>query len=94
MHSCFLSFFQQILRQNVSWFFSKKREMFPRIGFISKPTVQKTTRDFHNGPLCKRLAYPYVKITKDFEHFQFFNFETRFLKNETLSKKTGGLSSS
>ena len=41
IHDCFLSFFQQILRQNLSWLLSKKREMFLRIGFISKPAVRK-----------------------------------------------------
>ena len=30
------------------------------------------------------MAYVYVRITENFECFQFFNFETSFLKNENL----------
>ena len=28
-------------------------------------------------------------ISENFEHFQYFNFETDFLENENLFKKTG-----
>ena len=54
MHGCFLSFIQQILRQNMSWFLSKKREIFLRIGFISKPTVQKKLLGISIMDLCVR----------------------------------------
>ena len=30
-----------------------------------------------------------MTISGSFEHFQYFNFETYFLKNERLSQKTG-----
>ena len=29
----------------------------------------------------------YVTITGEFEHFQYFNFETSFVKNETFFEK-------
>ena len=35
------------------------------------------------------MTHFYVTITKDFEHFQCFNFETSFLKNENLFRKVG-----
>ena len=31
----------------------------------------------------------YVTISEDFEHFQYFNFETDFLENENFFQKTG-----
>ena len=31
----------------------------------------------------------YVTITGNFEHFQYFKFETDFLENENLFQKTG-----
>ena len=31
----------------------------------------------------------YVTISGDFERFQYFNFEKRFLENETLFQKIG-----
>ena len=35
----------------------------------------------------KRSTYFYVAITRDFERFQYFNFETNFLKNENLCRQ-------
>ena len=37
-----------------------------------------------NGTLFKRLAYFYMTAIWYFESFQYFNFETNFLKNENL----------
>ena len=45
--------------------------------------------DFQNSPPFERLACFYVTITGNFERFQYFNFETIFLKNENLFQKTG-----
>ena len=46
-------------------------------------------KDFQNGPPFERLACFYVTISESFKHFQYFNFETNFLKNENLSHTTG-----
>ena len=45
--------------------------------------------DFQNSPPFARLACFYVKISRNFERFQYFDFETDFLENENLSQKTG-----
>ena len=41
---------------------------------------------FQNSPLSERYfyiqAYFYVTVTRNFERFQYFNFETNFQKNE------------
>ena len=42
----------------------------------------------------ERSACFYVKITGNFERFQFFDFKTNFLKNANSSQKTGILLSS
>ena len=42
------------------------------------------TRHFQNTPPFERSACFYVIITANFERFQYFNFETDFLKNENL----------
>ena len=34
-------------------------------------------------------AYIYMIITENFERFRYFNFETSFLKNENIFRKTG-----
>ena len=44
--------------------------------------LKNSTRDFQNSPLFKRLTCFYVTISGNFEHFQYFNFETDFLENE------------
>ena len=65
-------------------------------GFIFKPTdrpqvlLNSGTRDFQNSPPLERSACFYVTISENFEHFQYFNFETDFLENEIFFQKTGG----
>ena len=62
-------------------------------GFILKPTerayvlLKNGTRDFQNSPPFERLAWFYVTISEDIEHFQYFNFETDVLENENFLKK-------
>ena len=46
-------------------------------------------RDFQNGPPFERSACFYVTIGESFKRFQYFNFETNFLENESLFQKTG-----
>ena len=36
----------------------KKEKYFFVLVLFQSQQYKKTTRDFHNGPLCKRLAYP------------------------------------
>ena len=63
--------------------------------FILKPTerayvlLKNYTRDFQNSPSFERSGCFYVAISGKFECFQYFNFETNFLENENLFKKTG-----
>ena len=45
--------------------------------------------DFQNSPPFERSACFYVTINGNFKHFQYFNFETDFLENENIFKKTG-----
>ena len=67
------------------------------MGFILKPTerayilLKKRTSDFQNIPPFERSACVYLTISGNFERFQYFNFETDFLKNENLFHKTGVL---
>ena len=44
-------------------------------------------RDFQNSPPFQRSTCFYETINGNFERFQYFNFETEFLKNEKLFKK-------
>ena len=67
--------------------FCHRRALLLR-GFISKPTkrpqvsLENGTRDFQNGSPFKRSTHFYVTITGNFEHLQYFNFETSVLKKE------------
>ena len=51
--------------------------------------LKNGTWDFQNSPLFERSACFYVTISVNFERFQYFNFETDFLKKENLFQKTG-----
>ena len=83
--------FQQVLRQNLSWFLSEHRKTLFLRGFTLNPTekakfFQKNgTTDFQNSPPFEVSTYFYVTITGNFESFQYF--EISFLKNENLSHK-------
>ena len=46
-------------------------------------------RIFQNSPSFKRSAWFYETISGNFERFQYFNFDTDFLKNENIFQKTG-----
>ena len=43
--------------------------------------------DFLNSPPFEKSACFYVMISENFEHLQYFNFETDFLENKTFFKK-------
>ena len=45
--------------------------------------------NFQNSPPLERLACFYVTSSENFEHSQYFNFETDFLENENFFQKTG-----
>ena len=47
--------------------------------------------DFQNRPPFERSAYFYVAISGNFEGFQYFDFETYFLKNQNYFQKIGVL---
>ena len=56
---------------------------------MSIGSSQNGTRDFQNSPPFERSACFYVAISESFKRFQYFNFETNFLKNENIFLKTG-----
>ena len=56
-------------------------------GFDSSPVAG--TSDFQNSPPLERSVCFYVTISKNFEHFQCFKFETDFLENKNFLKKLG-----
>ena len=87
--------FQQVLQENwVGFCLNTGKTHFLR-GFILKPTerplvlLKSGTRDFQNSPPLEREGCFYVTISVNFEHFQYFNFDTNFLDNEYLFQKTG-----
>ena len=45
--------------------------------------------NFQNSAPFERSACFYVTINESFKRFPYFNFETKFLENENLFKKTG-----
>ena len=49
-----------------------------------KVPLENSARDFQYIPLFQRSACFYVKITGHFDCFQYFNFETNFLKKENV----------
>ena len=80
--------FHYILLQNLSWLLSQCGKTLIIGGFILKPTEIRA-RFFQNSPQFERSACFYMTITGNFECFQYFNFETNFLKNEIFFQKTG-----
>ena len=54
----------------------------------SKGFSKNGTRDFQSKLPFERLPCFYVTISKNFEHFQYFNFETDFLENENVFQKS------
>ena len=45
------------------------------------------TRDFQNSPPFERSACFYKTISENFEHFQYFKFETDFETNRMVTRK-------
>ena len=66
------------------------KRFFAKIPFVMF-LLKNGTRDFQNSPPLERSACFYVTISENFEHFQYFNFETDFLENENFFQKTGVL---
>ena len=55
--------------------------------FFPVGIVKNGNGDFQNSPPFEGSACFYVKISENFEHFQYFKFETDFLENESFFKK-------
>ena len=61
--------------------------------FILKPTervhglLKDCARVFQNSPTFEKSACFYVIISGNFERFQYFDFETNFLKNKKPFQK-------
>ena len=78
----------------VSFCLSTGKHFFLEVSFSSQQKESKVllrngTRYFQNSPPFERSACFYVTISENFEHFQYFNFETDFLENENFFQKTG-----
>ena len=52
-------------------------------------SIGSSKKRYQNSPPFDRSECFYVRISGNFERFQYFNFETDFLDNENLSQKTG-----
>ena len=50
--------------------------------------LKKGTKNFQNSPTFEWSLWFYVKISGNFESFQYFNLKTVFLENETFSQNT------
>ena len=91
MNGCSL---QQVLQQNLGWFFFLTLENLFLRGFILKPTerayvlVKNGNSDFQIA-LHLRDQHVFVTITENFKRFQYLNFETDYLENGNLFQKTG-----
>ena len=56
---------------------------------INRKSIGSSKNDFQNSPPFKRSSCFDVTVSKSFRRFQYFNFETNFLKKENLFKKAG-----
>ena len=61
-----------------------KRDFLLKAIERAQTLLRNGTRDFKNSPPLEKSACFYVTISGNFEHFQYFNFETDFLENENL----------
>ena len=80
MNGCF---FQQVLRQNLSWFYFNTGKRF----FILKPTEIVYTKNFQNSHPFERSALFYVTITGNFEAVCSFSAQTgnkRLVKSRAM----------
>ena len=89
MNDCFFQHFSKVYGKIWGCFcLNTRKRLFDfqsnrnSIGFL-----KSGSRDFQNNPPFERWSCFYVKITENFERFQYFNFEINFLKNKTLFKK-------
>ena len=78
--------FKQDLLQNLGRFLSSHWKRLFLKGFVLKPTERAKVLLKHGSSKDRHV---YVLITKNFERFQYFNFETDFLENENRFQKTG-----
>ena len=91
MNGCF---FQQFLRQTLTWFLFRHRKTLFLRSLIFKPTergsvlLKNSKRDFQNSPPFESSTCLYVKINGNSEFFQYFNFYTNFLKKENIFQRT------
>ena len=71
-----------------------EKAFFLEFSFL-KPTeraqvpLKNGTKEFQNSAPLERLACFYVTISESFKRFQYFNFETNFLKQENLFQRSG-----
>ena len=85
--------FQQVLRQNLSWFLSEHWKALLLGSFILKPTereyvlLNSSTRDFQNGPPFERSACFYLTIIENFNVFNTLTLKPIFSKTKIFSKK-------
>ena len=89
----FAPFSKFYIKISVSFYLNVGKYTFG--GSILKPTaiaslfLKNGTRNFQNSPPFDRSTSFYAAMTGNFKHFQCFNFESNFLKNENFYQKTG-----
>ena len=65
------------------------RGFFLKLTERAEVLPKNCTSDFQNNPRFERATCFYVTITRNFEFFQYFNFEKSFLENVNLFRRTG-----
>ena len=79
--------FQKLLRHNLSWFLPQQKNVFSKRFYFKANRKSKGSSKKTILWIFGIFGIFYVTIAGNFECFQYFNFETNFLKNENLFLK-------
>ena len=80
--------FSKFYGKNLGWFLSLHwKTVFCWKMLSNRKTIGPSEND---GPSFERSVSFYMTINGNFEPFQYFHFETNFLKNENLFQQGGG----
>ena len=88
---CFLGRFRRSFQTKFTWWIALQATTFCKLNCFTRLTILtgKICVLLISVPPFKRSACFYVTISGNFQRFQYFDFETNFLKNEKLFQKTG-----
>ena len=79
--------FQKLLRHNLSWFLPQQKNVFSKRFYFKANRKSKGSSKKTILWIFGIFGIFYVTVAGNFECFQYFNFETNFLKNENLFLK-------